>query len=420
MNGTNLFSTDQFVAPAYDAGCFAHIPAFLRHTLTGAEPPAWRPADWARRPQHHERAVVIFIDAFGWRFFERFQDYPILQRFIRQGSVNRITSQFPSTTSAHVTTLYTGQPVGQHGVFEWFYYEPTVDRIIAPLLFSYAGEDERETLARDGIEGARLLPAGTLTNDLVAAGVKTVIFQPREFVHSTYSKAMTGEARSVGYQTLAEGLTNITMTFMRQGGPLCCILYYGAFDGVCHHYGPDTPQSDAEIDATLTLLERWLVRDMERHFPDTLLMLIADHGQEAVKPETTVYVNQLPVFEKLRPLLRVNRRGQILAPGGSPRDFFVYARDECVDEAQSLLAGALAGHADVVRCADLVRQGFFGPPPTSSVLAARMGSLVVLPFAGEGVYWYERGRFVQRYRGHHGGLLPSEMEIPLLLTRVGE
>ena len=40
MSGANLFSTDQFIAPAYGAGCFADIPALLRHTLTGAEPSA--------------------------------------------------------------------------------------------------------------------------------------------------------------------------------------------------------------------------------------------------------------------------------------------------------------------------------------------------------------------------------------------
>ena len=40
------------------------------------------------------------------------------------GSVTRLTSQFPSTTAAHVTALYTGVPAGQHGVFEWQYWPP--------------------------------------------------------------------------------------------------------------------------------------------------------------------------------------------------------------------------------------------------------------------------------------------------------
>lgn len=415
-----LFGNDQFIAPAYGAGCFSDIPGFLYYTLTGdTSASRWRPQGWESRPQHHERVVAVFIDAFGWRFFERFQDSPLLQRFLRSGSVSRLTSQFPSTTSAHVTTLYTMQPVGEHGVFEWFYYEPTVDRMIAPLLFSYAGDEERETLAKDNVEGTKLLPAGNFSDQLAAAGVKSVVFQPREFARSTYSTLMTGSARTVGYHTLAEGLTSISLTCMRNNGPLFCILYYGAFDGVCHHYGPDAPQSEAEIEATLTLLERWLVRDMERRFPDTLLVIFADHGQEAVRPDTTTYLNLHPLFERLRPLLRVNRRGEFLAPGGSPRDFFLYVREECLDEAHSLLADALAGRAAVLRTDALQDAGFFGPS-TSPAFRARVGNLIVLPYAGESVFWFERERFVQKYYGHHGGLSRVEMEIPLLLARVGD
>jgi hypothetical protein len=38
----------------------------------------------------------------------------------------------------------------------------------------------------------------------------------------------------------------------------------------------------------------------------------------------------------------------------------------------------------------------------------------VLPYAREGVWWYERGRFEQRAHGSHGGLSPQEMETELL------
>jgi hypothetical protein len=34
--------------------------------------------------------------------------------------------------------------------------------------------------------------------------------------------------------------------------------------------------------------------------------------------------------------------------------------------------------------------------------------------AGEAVWWYEKDKFEQRFYGHHGGLTPQEMEIPLL------
>jgi hypothetical protein len=40
--------------------------------------------------------------------------------------------------------------------------------------------------------------------------------------------------------------------------------------------------------------------------------------------------------------------------------------------------------------------------------------VLVLPFHGESVFWFEAGRFEQKLTGQHGGLTPHEMEIPWL------
>jgi hypothetical protein len=45
----------------------------------------------------------------------------------------------------------------------------------------------------------------------------------------------------------------------------------------------------------------------------------------------------------------------------------------------------------------------------------RVGNVVILPYQYETVWWYEGGKFEMHFQGHHGGLTPEEMEIPLLL-----
>ena len=57
--------------------------------------------------------------------------------------MTEIETQFPSTTTAHVTTMHTGRPVGEHGLYEWHVHEPALDAIITPLLFSFAGRSTR-------------------------------------------------------------------------------------------------------------------------------------------------------------------------------------------------------------------------------------------------------------------------------------
>ena len=113
-----------FIKPRYDEGGFAGIPARIKSAFASG---------------NYDAVVLFLVDGFGWRFFERFQDAPFLKRMARQGRVEKLTSQFPSTTAAHLTTIHTGWNVGQTGVHEWIYYEPVADAIIAPLLFSYSG-----------------------------------------------------------------------------------------------------------------------------------------------------------------------------------------------------------------------------------------------------------------------------------------
>lgn len=403
-----------FIMPDYNGGCFSDIPAFVRASFgdPSASPLHVR-SELPRR--RFRRVVTLFVDAFGWRFFLRFQDHPLLKRFITAGSATKLTSQFPSTTSAHVTTLYTGLPVGQHGVYEWFYYEPQVDAMIAPLLFSYAGESARETLQQAGVAGAAILPSGQVSRTLSAQGVRSYLLQPREFFNSTYTAQMGDSARLIPYLTLPEGLATVTQTLHNVTAPTWVVGYFGAFDAVCHLYGPDSAQSDADLDATLTLIERWLVRDLIGSFDDTLVMIIADHGQIETDPQRVLYLDQAPGFAKLRPLLRTDRRGEVLAPAGSCRDFFIHAQDAALDEAHALLTHIVGARGEVRRVASLIEEGYFGPGPVSAQFQARVGNLVVLPYAGESVYWLGDGRFKQKYYGHHGGLTPQEMEIPFLL-----
>jgi hypothetical protein len=410
-------STSNFIKPAYGNACFSDIPAFVRATFGDSTPSPLHAA--ANVGQHRFRRVVtLFVDAFGWRFFERFQDHPLLRRFANAGSATKLTSQFPSTTSAHVTTLYTGLPVGQHGVYEWFYYEPQVDRMIAPLLFSYAGDADRESLQQAGVAGTAILPSGQVSRMLAAQGVRSYLVQPREFFNSTYSAQMGASARMIPYLTLAEGLATITQTLRNVTDPTWVVGYFGMFDALCHLYGPNAAQSDAELEAILTLIERWLVRDLLGKLDDTLLMIIADHGQIETDPTRILYLDQTPAFARLHPLLRTNQRGEFLAPAGSCRDFFVHAQAEHLDEAQAVLTGIVRERAEVRRVDAMIEQGYFGPDGVSAQFQSRVGNLVVLPFAGESVYWLGDGRFKQKYYGHHGGLTPQEMEIPLLLLPV--
>lgn len=386
---------NHFIRPRYDSGGFASIPARIREHCASDQ---------------YDAVVLFLIDGFGWRFFEKFQDMPFLKRLTKNGRVEKLTAQFPSTTAAHLTTVHTGLPVGQSGVYEWFYYEPQLDRIIAPLLFSFAGDDERDTL-KGKIKARNLYPRQTLYQELGMLGVDSHVFGLRDYTPSTYSNVVMKGAKLNSFKTLAEALVNLGKLLETGAKPTYVHFYFDKIDSICHEYGPTATQTEAEIEAFLLVMEYFFARVFTGK-KKILFLLTADHGASEVDPRTTIFLNKENRFKGIERFLKANKAGDLLVPAGSARDMFLYIKDAMLEEAQEFLSSRLAGKAEVVKATWLMENGYFGPE-VSAQFRARVGDLVILPHRYESVWWYEKDRFEQRFYGHHGGLTLQEMEIPL-------
>ncbi len=161
--------------------CFDALPRLIDEALAGPQP---------------VQLVLVWVDAFGWQSAERFGDHPFLRTAAAEGTVEQWTSQFPSTTTAHYATLHSRLPVGAHGLYEWFIYEPSLDRMICPLLYSFAGDDRRGTLAEAGIAPESLLPQVVpLMAGLAGRGVACHAFQHAAYADGVANRlALSGAA----------------------------------------------------------------------------------------------------------------------------------------------------------------------------------------------------------------------------------
>ncbi|MBN1305162.1 MAG: alkaline phosphatase family protein [Anaerolineales bacterium] len=392
---------ENFIKPRYDAGGFAGLPQRIR--------------DWFAS-QEYEAIVLLLVDGFGWRFLERYREAPFLSDIRSQASIEKLTAQFPSTTAAHLTTIHTGLPVGQSGIYEWYYYEPLVDAVIAPLLYSYAGTADRNTLGPSGVKPKRLYPSGAFYRQLKSAGVDPHIFQHRDYTPSPFSDVLFQGASIHPFRTIAEGLVNLGGALQNARKPFYGFIYLDSIDSLLHQYGPAAPQVEAEI-ITFLLMMQHFHRQGFTGGKRTLFLMTADHGQSEVDPDTVTYLNLDERFGRLLPWLRTNRKGETLF-AGSARDMFLYVHGEHLISAQELLTDELQGKAEVVLTGDLIEAGYFGPKPFSKKFPGRLGNLVILPYLGQSVWWYEKDRFRMKYYGHHGGLTREEMEIPLIRLEI--
>lgn len=403
-----------FIRPLYSTYCFSRIPHLLQSLFSGYDA-GIQQQFLGPLAGHYDKVILFFIDAFGWRFFERYvDDYPILRRILDEGYVTKLTSQFPSTTAAHVTTIHTGMPVDQSAVFEWFYYEPTIDALIAPLTFSFAGDKESGTLLRAGVKPQDIFPypIDTVYSRLAELGVRSSVHQAAAFTPSPHGDIAFKGADVVPFANFREGLSAMSERILAGRYPSYHFLYFSGIDSVGHEYGPNSPLFDVEVDTTMSHIERFLSKVLKNSKGKTLFLMTADHGQTETNPNTTFYINrEIPGFGQF---IKTNRKGQLMVPGGSCRDLFLYIKDGDEDKVQEELAKRLKGRAEVYKVRDLIKDHFFGEGEPSTRLLDRLSNIVVLPYEGEGVYWYEEGRFDQPFWGHHGGLTRPEMETLLL------
>jgi hypothetical protein len=354
------------------------------------------------------RVVVVLLDAFGWRFVERHGEHPLLQRIARDGTLAPLPSQFPSTTTAHVTTMNTGLPVSAHGLYEWRVWEPSLERVITPLLYSYAGDRERDTLAGSGLDARTLLPEGpSFFQRLAARGIPSQLFSP--FPRSTYDGAAVRGAPIEQYGDLADGARALVAT-AAASDRLYAYLYFDGIDTAGHLHGPSSPEFD---DACLRALDAVYAAFFGPDAPaldDTLLMLTADHGQVDVSGDRLDDLDAL--IPGLESRMVLDGRGLPAPPAGSARDVFLHVRDDLVGETIADLSLALGDHATVHASTDLF-------PDAGPRLLDRLAAICVLPSTGR-MAWLSTHADVERiFKGHHGGRHPDEATTFLGTLRLG-
>jgi hypothetical protein len=394
------------VRPLYDSYGFARIPGTLLRLFGDGAAEALPDDVLPELDGAPPRVVAVLVDAFGWAFVERFaQRSPLLARLREEGVVSQLTTQFPSTTTAHVSTLYTMQPVGEHGSYEWFIYEPSLDRLICPLTAAFAGESRASLLAA-GADLTSVYPqAEGLVPRLARLGVETHLVQPAAYVGTPFTQRVCAGGTQHGFADARSGAA-LTAQLALRPGPSLTVLYLDEFDSSGHELGPDHPHSEAIALELLEAVEHELV-DALAGEPGALVLLFADHGQVPTDPACCVYVNER--CPQLVPLLRSGADGRPLAPAGSARDLFLHVREGALDDVLGLLAGVFGDDAWIAPTAQLMAEGVFGPR-ISERFRERVGDVVVLPRTGVEAWWREAGVFEQDKRGHHGGLAPAEAE----------
>ena len=287
-------------------------------------------------------------------------------------------SGFPSSTVASITSLATGLPPAQHGLFAYRIYDRALERDCNLL----SGMDRYSIL-----DYLRVEP-------LSSSHPITAVTKP-EYVDSGFSRAtMTGATKTAS--AIAERI-ELAIGSANEPGAIT-YLYIPELDQTAHANGVGS-------ETWLSLLEEidQQIRHLVRNLPsDVGVLVLADHGIVDVTTDHHIYLDETLQAEEL------------LAVGGDPRSTFIYLKDPNQQmQVSARLSAWLGDRAKVMDLAEMFEAGLFGTDLRED--PELLPDFVVL--AADGYACYHRN-FAKpaslRMIGQHGGLSQTECALPLI------
>jgi hypothetical protein len=405
-------TTAGFLPPNYQGGTLANIPAtaaaLLEAPFDGLPP--IDTALWSPLAGDVRHVVVLLIDGMGVNLLAR-EEAAVDRALATPHARGELTSIFPSTTVAALSSLWTGAAPAQHGLVGLNLLLPDLGTMMFVLTFSSRLSANPNELIAAGLSPEAFLRAPGVGEQMVPYGVDVINFNARELLDTPLSRMFSrGVTRQSGSSSWTEQLGQIRAHLERpHHGKTLSIGYWPKVDTLAHYTGWDSAEVAAELADTLTTVQSEL---FERLSPaarqGTVVLMLADHGQTITPHSHHIYIEAHPELHRML----------LMRPAGELRVPYLYVRQGARPDVLDYFAERLPNEFLALPSDDALAAGLFGPSPYAPETAVRLGDIVVLSRGGHVLATeLERG-LAERFVGMHAGMTPDEMRIPFLGWRL--
>ena len=391
-SATSHATVDQgHVAPDYHGAGIVNLMASLRAGLGGGDG-GYAPLGLLSPTEVAEarHVLLLVVDGMGHDFVQAHAT-DVFKSALR----GRITSVFPSTTAAAITTFFTGVAPLEHGLTGWFTHLPAAGGAVAVLPFR---RWDGQSLTAEGITPETCYSMPPLFPSLAR---ESHVVHPAHLVGTPYNAFHARGARQHGYRDLPGMFDRILALLGGRGRRRYVYAYWPEFDRICHESGCSSLAARRHFADIEQAFGRFLAQARDT---GALLLVTADHGFV----DTTVQSRlALAGLDALATLIEP-------PPCGEPRALLCRAVKDRAQELADVAREALGDRALVCRSEELVTRGWFGPLRPHAETAARTGDVALVM---NGNYIIDDGRIGKPVHvGEHGGVSPAEMWVPLVVA----
>lgn len=414
-----LLQDEGFIFPHYGGYSIANLARTII-SLFGGEPeaaltqaglePTLPRSLWKDLTGRVRTVVVVVLDAVGYLGFKRLleQEETGFRWLVEKGTLVPLTSVFPSTTMAAMSTIWTGRTPADHGFLGRRLFLAEYGFLADMIRLMPAIHGQPGSLMQWGWEPEAFIPVPYLAQLLSDAGCQTVAHLYGPHAGGGLSRLfLRGMERIEGFINYSDMWINLRDTVMgRTEVPLLASAYWAGTDEVAHKYGPD----DERLEAAVRQIAQSFEQDFLSRLPaaareGTVVIITADHGQIETPPGRAVHLKEHPELKEML----------LWPPSAEPRASYLHVRRGCAGKVCDYVAARLADRFLVLEMEQAVAAGLFGPGEIPRESRARLGGLLLL--AREDSRLIPEGASAKD-RGEHGSLLPEEMLVPLLMGRL--
>jgi hypothetical protein len=184
-------------------------------------------------------------------------------------------------------------------------------------------------------------------------------------------------------------------------GPTYTYLYVPFVDTAEHEHGTRSRHVTNALDHA-RLRIRTLVESLRGA---ARVIVTADHGQIDVPDQARV------ILDRHDPLMGMLR----MPPSCEPRASVFHVRSGFEDRFAGAFRDRFGDRFALLTTSEVEELRLLGPIPLDRETQRRVGDFLAVP-RGVDVILYEPAKSLRAMRGFHGGLLPDEVRIPLIVT----
>lgn len=383
--------------PDYDGGSTINLLSSIIRAHGGTSPHAELEGLPASALKDAPCIVYLVLDGLGLAQLRTHLGQGLGEQFFARHEHRAMTTVFPATTAAAVTTFDTGTSPTEHAILSWFLNLPdlgcvstvlrTHTRVGTPL--APPDFDLREYFAvpshLETVKSRRALLSWGPIPDVPFAVVGTRWEDRRSYPD-------------------LNGMVETIDAFGHEAGRRLAYAYWPRYDGLCHEEGCDSKAVVEHFEAMDRALGG-LVRRLEG--TGTLLCVLADHGLVDVEKEHCVDLAAVPGLVDCF----------ATAPAGDQRQMSCFVRPSKVDRFLDIVNTELSEVCTCIEGRTLIDTGAFGPGTAHPAFEMRLGDYVLLCKDDRALIYTPRGTEPLYMRGSHGGMSATEIQIPLYVVR---